>query len=263
MPVEEPLGVRGSRPRRREPLRAPEVPSAPSIDDQIAALLPPIDDTAVEQPGAARARRVRLAVVPSKLAAVGLAVAIGGVALFAAATSPGSDDAGSTHWLQPGEDLSVTPTSAPRIAIATASGDAIRVVDLGDTADLTAALREAGESVPVTGGLTDLIRRYFGSFTAEAIQIVQCESGFYADAVGTNTNGTQDHGLFQINDVHHEAFERAIGRPWADRYDPEANTAFAAWLFERAQGWGPWRCNVSLSDVDSAADADADADADE
>ena len=120
-----------------------------------------------------------------------------------------------------------------------------------DPADLPESLLAAGAGVPRTGGLTDLLVRYFGDRTIEAIVIVQCESSFDPGAVGSNRDGSQDHGLFQINDVHRPVFETVTGRSWSTRYDPEANTAFAAHLYRRS-GWQPWTCERALDAADRA-----------
>lgn len=144
-----------------------------------------------------------------------------------------------------------TQTSAPRageldIASNAPEGTELTLpelapVDFGDG---------AVASAPVTGGYTDLIRQYFGDATVEALVIVQCESNFVPWAVGTNTNGTQDHGLFQINDIHAAAFETVTGADWeVGRYDPEINTRFARWLHQRS-GWRPWTCRDRLQSPD-------------
>lgn len=151
-----------------------------------------------------------------------------------------------------------TETSAPRLDsppdTATDTPSPTTTPTVAETTPIDAPLGAvpvaAGDDVPLTGGFTDLIRQYFGSVTVEAIVIVQCESGFVPTALNTNTNGTQDHGLFQINDVHMRAFEAVTGQAWATRYDPVANTTFAAWLYNHAGGWGPWRCNRLLAQFD-------------
>ncbi len=189
-------------------------------------------------------------------AVVALALATAGLVGLAAATpgTGGTDDAPAVGAVS-GLDVSsldaagagdgpAPPTSAPRIALRAGDGSGV-ALDADGFPPLPLAATTPGDASPVTGGLTDLIRRYFGSDTVEALVIVQCESGFDALAVGTNANGTQDHGLFQINDVHERAFPIVTGRSWEERYDPEVNTAFAAWLFGRS-GWDPWTCRVRL-----------------
>ena len=71
-----------------------------------------------------------------------------------------------------------------------------------------------------------------------ALAIVQCESGFNPRAHnGSNTNGTTDGGLWQINDVHNSRLQ-ALG---LDRYNPEDATKFARMLYEQ-NGWRDWVC---------------------
>lgn len=61
------------------------------------------------------------------------------------------------------------------------------------------------------------------------------ESGGYPAIVGpTNTDGTRDHGLFQINDVH---------RSWADFtriYDPVYNASLAFQMSARGTQFSDW-----------------------
>jgi hypothetical protein len=52
---------------------------------------------------------------------------------------------------------------------------------------------------------------------------------------GPNTDGSFDHGLWQINDVH----SRRFARMWADRYDPAANASMAVGVWRDA-GWNAW-----------------------
>lgn len=141
-------------------------------------------------------------------------------------------------------DATRSVVSAPRVEAASAAAPVVTVAGAALAAPL-AAQGAAGSEVPRTGGLTDLVRRYFGPATLDAIVIVQCESGFDPNALNQNVDGTEDHGLFQINDVHRDSFEPVTGRSWDHRYDADANTAFAAWLYGHS-GWAPWRCNKNL-----------------
>jgi len=82
------------------------------------------------------------------------------------------------------------------------------------------------------------IHLIFGDHADEAHAVVECESGHNHLAVSPDGS---NHGLFQINNVHRSTFEQVTGKPWADRYDPVLNTAFAKWLYDQ-QGWRPWSC---------------------
>lgn len=216
------------RRRRREPLQAAPAPG-PTPE-------PPADATAGHLPW----RR-------TVVAGVALVAAVAALVLVAARAPSTTDDAAAPDF-----GLVRTETSAPRIPGVTAASATSADGTGAPPATLAAVdgVVVASDGVPSTGGYTDLIRSYFGSLTVEAIVIVQCESGFDPLAVGENTNGTRDHGLFQINDVHQQTFEAVMGRPWADIYDPDLNVAFAAWLHDRAGGWGPWRCNRNLEQFD-------------
>jgi soluble lytic murein transglycosylase-like protein len=53
-----------------------------------------------------------------------------------------------------------------------------------------------------------------------ALAVAQHESGFNSNAVGHNSNGTQDYGLMQINTINPKAFG-IDGNP----LDPQANVS--------------------------------------
>ena len=103
-----------------------------------------------------------------------------------------------------------------------------------------AAPEPAPEPVPVSGSsVEDAIRANFGDVADQAIRVARCESGLDPTAVSP---GGGNWGLFQINSVHRGSFESVTGRPWSDVVDPDANAAFAAWLYQSSGGWGPWGC---------------------
>jgi hypothetical protein len=81
----------------------------------------------------------------------------------------------------------------------------------------------------------------FGPVAPQAEKIVNCESGFRANAVSP----TNDHGLFQINIVHKANFTKVTGQPWSAIYDPLYNSVYAKWLYDRS-GWKPWSCKRVL-----------------
>jgi hypothetical protein len=94
-----------------------------------------------------------------------------------------------------------------------------------------------------------------------AVAVALAESGGDLDAHNRNTNGTTDHGLWQINTVHTEesGFDPALAS------DPAYNAGWARQIFMDAGGWTPWsafnngRYLQFLADaaegVDGAADA--------
>ena len=69
------------------------------------------------------------------------------------------------------------------------------------------------------------------------VAIAYAESGFDADAVNRNTNGTTDVGLWQINSVHRQA-----NPTWTTEWlKVPANNASAAWsLSQKGKTWQPW-----------------------
>ena len=150
------------------------------------------------------------------------------------------------------------PTPAPRTAaVEAASAEAVAAA-MADLAEVEAAVAyvaeveaaEAAAAAPApqpapapapAGSIDEIIARYFGPAAGQARAIAACESKLDPNAVSR----TNDHGLFQINIVHQGDFQRVTGRPWSAVYDPEANTAYAKWLYDQ-QGWGPWACRRVL-----------------
>ena len=74
-----------------------------------------------------------------------------------------------------------------------------------------------------------------------AMAVMNAESGCRETAVGNNTNGTNDKGLFQINSIH-DATD--------NRFDPARNIELAYRIYESrsrwdTSGWKAW--SVCLS----------------
>lgn len=75
-----------------------------------------------------------------------------------------------------------------------------------------------------------------------AIKIAKAESGIRPDAIGKNTNGTYDMGVFQINDCHSKRISRQ------DRLDFEKNIRFAYKLRKEQGNWNAWSvCRSKVS----------------
>lgn len=86
---------------------------------------------------------------------------------------------------------------------------------------------------------TDLVQRYFKEEDIlRALGIIYCESSGKAGAVGENTNGTQDVGLWQFNDNTWAWLTPKLGII-SNRKDPEVSTAVASWLVYN-DGWHHW-----------------------
>jgi hypothetical protein len=74
-----------------------------------------------------------------------------------------------------------------------------------------------------------LIKKIWGRDQEIGLAIAKCESGYRTHAVGHNTNGTIDEGIFQANSVH--------GMP--EMQVAVANISYAYTLFLK-QGTTPW-----------------------
>lgn len=84
-----------------------------------------------------------------------------------------------------------------------------------------------------------LIRQAFPEDPGTAVAVATCESNLNPQAYNpSNTNGTTDGGLWQINDVHNKTLER-MG---LDKYDPEDATKFARYLYDQNGGFRDWVC---------------------
>lgn len=77
----------------------------------------------------------------------------------------------------------------------------------------------------------DLVQRYFGSQTDNAMLTMQKESGCNPQALSS----TADRGLFQINQVH----SAKVGGNLAALYDPETNVRIAKQIYD-GRGWTAW-----------------------
>ena len=77
----------------------------------------------------------------------------------------------------------------------------------------------------------------------KALQIIYCESTGYSKAIGNNTNGTQDIGLWQFND---KTWAWLKGKLKFDgtRLDPLLSTKVASWLVYN-DGWHHWNSSKS------------------
>ena len=104
--------------------------------------------------------------------------------------------------------------------------------------ELDAIRKELGSYWKDKRNVVSLIRETFPEDPNTAIAVARCESGLNANAYNpTNSNGTTDGGLWQINDVHNSTLER-MG---LDKYNPEDATEFARYLYDQ-RGWKDWVC---------------------
>ncbi len=92
-----------------------------------------------------------------------------------------------------------------------------------------------------------LVEIYFPEdLVQEALAIIQCESRGNTDAVNPTSGAS---GLFQFLESTWSWASVEAGFPGASRFDPEANTAAAAWLVDASiqtnhqwGRWGHWAC---------------------
>ena len=86
---------------------------------------------------------------------------------------------------------------------------------------------------------TDMVSRYFEEDDIlRALGIIYCESSGQPTAVGINSNGTKDVGLWQFNDDTWAWLKPKLGII-SDRKNPEVSTAVASWLVYN-DGWHHW-----------------------
>mgnify|MGYP003153712574 FL=1 len=99
--------------------------------------------------------------------------------------------------------------------------------------------RRGQQQVQVVQDWQPLIEKYFkAEDVSKAMRIIFCESSGRSNAVGINTNGTRDIGLWQFNDDTWDWLKGKL-KIKKDRYDPETSTAVASWLVYN-DGWFHW-----------------------
>jgi len=88
------------------------------------------------------------------------------------------------------------------------------------------------------------IQETFGKDAEQAIRIASCESGIRSEAIGHNSNGSRDYGIFQINSVHFGKIP--VKDKVAYLLNADNNIALAYQIYQR-QGWNPWVCKKVLA----------------
>lgn len=98
-----------------------------------------------------------------------------------------------------------------------------------------------------------LIVRYFpANQVANADRVSLCESGQRSVSSKPNSNGSRDHGIFQLNDGG--TLQSLLGQLGQNRSDialalnPDLNVRAAALLYSQ-RGWQPWTCAAKLGIV--------------
>ena len=83
------------------------------------------------------------------------------------------------------------------------------------------------------------VDKYFGDNAYTALRVAHCESRLDQSKIHTNTDGSLDVGLFQINQKWHERRGNA--------YDLDENVRIAKEIYDE-QGWNPWVCYWRFSE---------------
>lgn len=93
--------------------------------------------------------------------------------------------------------------------------------------------------------ITDIekeIHEVFGEEWEKALKIFECESGLNPKAINkSNSNGTIDSGLAQINSVH------GIRAKWLK--NPSISIRVAKQLYDEQGGWGAWYSSYSCHGI--------------
>lgn len=114
-----------------------------------------------------------------------------------------------------------SPTSAPKVK----SG--LHIIPQVQAAEITPTVIGPKEYI------IDKIHAVFGDAGDVAVAVARCESGLRSNAIGYNTNGSFDSGVFQINSIHKAKYE---GR---NILDVDVNIDVAYEIY-KAQGFNPW-----------------------
>jgi cell wall-associated NlpC family hydrolase len=132
----------------------------------------------------------------------------------------------------------VAPTTAPVSGVsALAASDRSAFAGTASATGVDPAARPLGPAL-APSQLVDLLRSvgFTGDGLRTAWAVAMRESGGRPDALGAvNANGTRDHGLFQINDIH---LGSLIDATRVD--DPVANARAAFTLSNGGTDWSAW-----------------------
>ena len=108
-----------------------------------------------------------------------------------------------------------------------------------DTLPMYAECRDTKQEIEYVVDYYDTVSKYFEEDDIlRALNIIYCESSGKAAAVGINTNGTRDVGLWQFNDNTWAWLKDKLNIN-SDRTNVEVSTAVASWLVYN-DGWHHW-----------------------
>ena len=86
-----------------------------------------------------------------------------------------------------------------------------------------------------------LVSKHFHSEDeALALTVVYCESRGKRTAIGYNTNGSFDSGLFQVNSETEKWLENTIYNKELDMLNAETNVKSASWIVRNIGDWSWW-----------------------
>lgn len=143
-----------------------------------------------------------------------------------------------------------TPSATPSATPASRKSSWQTYFDPTDPRNADSAIAERKEKY------SKMIRNIFSEAKLSTAQadyairlIAECENGKWRGDVDSkpNTDGTQDHGLFRVNDGAHKArFVKLYGN-WDLVYDPVINAEYVAnWIVKPQQNFSAWSCSKSV-----------------
>jgi len=85
-----------------------------------------------------------------------------------------------------------------------------------------------------------LVNIHFKEDEALALTVIYCESRGKRTAIGYNTDGSYDSGLFQVNSKTEEWLETSIYNKELDMLNAETNVMAASWIVRNIGDWSWW-----------------------
>ncbi len=175
--------------------------------------------------------------------ASGVAIAVIAVALLTGAAGSAPTETSLAYASTPSHTLSMLGALLPNPEPEPAP------IPAADPAAAVAAVVQASASVG-TSQVLALVKQHFpADQVGNAMAVARCESG-HSNAVGaTNSNGTTDWGVFQLNDGGTlQGGLRRIGAAFTTTaeaqqlaLDAETNVRAARTIYDN-RGWAPWVC---------------------
>lgn len=100
---------------------------------------------------------------------------------------------------------------------------------------------ESNAKVEYVAEWLPLVHKYFTDDSRQALLVIYCESSGIETAVGKNTNGTKDVGLWQFNDDTWSWLKDKLNIT-SKRTNAKVSTAVASWLVYN-DGWHHWNAS--------------------